>query len=307
MLFDASDKCLSNLTANAIGLPKILKVVSLAPPVENSDTSSNTTAQEKTSTDPAVGSSLATVSTPPTQSTDTLEEGEVPDGPLTAVRKLKAQLKASAELGGDEEEERQEKANDEATKDGGVDPTLMSLLNEIVFLNQQLSSDGSKPSTPCHAPQPEPGEVLVDRPAARVALDDARSPSPLVLRLDDEEAETSTPTKSTSTNTPETAANEPSGAAVGSEPSVKLVPASGSTPPLTPETNGQSQPMESIAVKGDALAPPPLLQMKAGSVAPPVTPSPKEKLSWRPMPKLVPLGLKGTPQTSLSRGTGSSP
>lgn len=251
---------------------------------------------------------LATVTTPAPQNTAELEEGEVPDGPLTTVRKLNTHLKASADLEGDEDDEGEE---EEAGEESAKDPTLASLLDEIVFLNQQLSGDGSKPSTPDAGLAPEPGEVLVDRPAG-VSLDDERSLSPLFLRLDDEETPASTPSKSTSAQKAQPGASEPVGEAVGSEPTATGVPASGPTPPLTAApvlstaTSGQSQPAASSAAKGEALVPPPLLQMKAGSVAPPVTPPLKESVSWRPMPRLVPLGLKTTPQTTFSRGTGST-
>lgn len=285
--------------------------MSLVPPVENSDTSSTTTAPEKTSVDPAVCVPLTTESTLGRQSTAELEEGEILDGPLTTVRELTTHLKAFADLEEDEEDEREEEEVSEAST---KDPTLASLLNEIVFLNQQLSGDGSKPSTSDGLP-PELSEVLVDRPAG-LSLDDERSLSPLFLRLDDEpktpETLASSPTKAAPAQKPQTDAIGPIGEAAGSEPTVTVVTASGPTPPLTPApvlsttTNGQSQPTPSSANKGDALVPPPLLQMKAGSVAPPVTPSLKENMSWRPMPRLVPLGLKTTPQTSLSRGTDST-
>ncbi|XP_057714664.1 MAX dimerization protein MGA a isoform X2 [Corythoichthys intestinalis] len=71
--------------------------------------------------------------------------------------------------------------------------------------------------------------------------------------------------------------------------------------PLSPKDEGSG-------LNGHALAPPPLLHMKAGGVqtehTPPAeTPAPDgvapqcEEASWRPMPKLVPLGLRGAPPT----------
>lgn len=298
-MWSCSNVCtfdLCNFSANATSLPKISGVVSLVPPGENSKTSSTTTAaSEEISDDPAVCVPRASESTRAPQSTaqSELEEGEVPDGTLTMVRELSTHLKAFADLEGGEEERKEEEDGKESRKD----PILASLLNEIVFLNQQLSGDGSKPSTSDVGLPPKVGEALVDRPAG-VSLDDERSLSPLFLRLDDEDTPAATPTKSTPAQEPQepqTDAIVPVGAATGSEANMKVMPASGPTPPLTPApvlsttTNGQSQPMASSAIKGDALVPPPLLQMKAGSVAPPVTPSLKENLSWRPMPRLVPL------------------
>lgn len=306
MTFSIPDICFYNFSENDIGLPKILKVMSLVAPVEKLHTSEVTS-------DVTV-SSVPAVCTPQAPE-NILEDREVAGGPLTTVRNLAAQLEAATQpegvregVGEEVEEEGEGGANEEARKEGGVDPTLMSLLNEIVFLNQQLSGDGSKPCTPSHVTPPEPGEVLADRPAS---LDEERSPSPLFLRLDcdtDTSTPTSTPAKPTTTDASET----PVGESVTESP-VTALPVSGSTLNLTPApllssaTNGQGQLTGAGGAKGDGLTPPPLLQMKAGHVAPPVMPSVTDNLSWRPMPKLVPLGLKGTPQTPANRGTGSTP
>ncbi|XP_063040494.1 MAX dimerization protein MGA a isoform X2 [Engraulis encrasicolus] len=284
---------------------------------------------------------------------DTLEDMAEADGPLDFVRKFAANLAASVELegveaeeqkgdegaegkerkeegeGGGKEREQQEEGGEEAKEDatqeerggggegeegGGEedDNTLMSLLNEIAFLNQQSSSDcPAQACTPSYTRPPEPGEVLGNRPAR---LDEERSPSPLVLRLDYDgdhtpsTTSTSTPlTKPITTDAPGTPVTNNSGGHSFTETPMKAAAASvsGSTPPLTPApllssaTNGQ--PEAAGAGNGESLTPPPLLQMKTGHVAPPVMPT------FRPMPKLVPLGLKGTPQTPAGRESGSPP
>ncbi|XP_051942045.1 MAX dimerization protein MGA a isoform X2 [Hippocampus zosterae] len=86
-------------------------------------------------------------------------------------------------------------------------------------------------------------------------------------------------------------------------------------PAVSPTVSRSASPLErqpapkeeATGLNGHALAPPPLLHMKAGGgpadcpppaqpPAPQTTPA-AEGVSWRPMPRLVPLGLRGAPPT----------
>uniref|UniRef100_A0A8P4G9F9 MAX gene-associated protein n=1 Tax=Dicentrarchus labrax TaxID=13489 RepID=A0A8P4G9F9_DICLA len=140
--------------------------------------------------------------------------------------------------------------------------SLTSLLNEIVFLNQQAAALQLPGQPPSEAGQPEEGPP-----------DSGPGHSPWLLQLDSDSDDT-----------------------VNTE---------------TEESGPQPRPANGDSTAG-VLAPPPLLQMKVGgsTVASPArSASPAVEgggrggragrreggVTWRPMPRLVPLGLRGNP------------
>ncbi|CAB1331183.1 unnamed protein product [Coregonus sp. 'balchen'] len=210
---------------------------------------------------------------------------------------------------------------DEDNEEGDVeDESLTSLLNEIVFLNQQITTDDN--SSPrglpvvTHKPPTESGEVGTDRslpppPQAEKEIirngDDERSLSPLFLRLDEdllglkEGQGQDEASKGPGLPVPQ-AEDLKVGFGTNEKPSE-----TGSAP--APIVNGHSPQGPACTAKGHgalqkALTPPPLLQMKVG-VAKVLESNDKPGdalalpplLQMRPMPRLAPLGLKNNPQT----------
>ncbi|XP_076834789.1 MAX dimerization protein MGA a isoform X2 [Brachyhypopomus gauderio] len=176
-------------------------------------------------------------------------------------------------------------------EDGNNEPddeNLMSLLDELVFLNQQLNSESSQTEggdLGLKAAGGAPSDMLTEKEAG-VHVDDERSLSPLFLRLDEDLIASTTSKDDEMDDIPPKV-----------DDLVKVIFGSDS-PPNSSETevvavigDGTSSGPEGSA-KCDAPSPPPLLQMKAGGVT---TANPSKEqagVSWRPMPKLAPLGLK---------------
>ncbi|KAL7380110.1 hypothetical protein ABVT39_011908 [Epinephelus coioides] len=154
------------------------------------------------------------------------------------------------------------------------DESLTSLLNEIVFLNQQAVTTAETPLSG----KPSPGDDVMDEDEEY-----GRANSPWLLELD--------------SDSDETIGTEMGAAAVNDH--TDMTPGG---PQLGP-VNGNA--------KGGVLAPPPLLQMKVGGakVADPASCDEaaggegegegggkrEGGVAWRPMPRLVPLGLRGNP------------
>lgn len=154
-------------------------------------------------------------------------------------------------------EEQQEKSGEE-------EESLTSLLNEIVFLNQQAI-------TTAEAPLPR-------KPSSEVGQEEeeGHAHSPWLLQLDSDTDDAVT------METEKVGLNDHA------------------------QTTQSRQPAD-----GGALAPPPLLQMKVGGAGVVDLTSSDEAaggeagnverkergVAWRPMPRLVPLGLRGNPPT----------
>ncbi|KAM6973248.1 MAX dimerization protein MGA a [Aplochiton taeniatus] len=228
----------------------------------------------------------------------------------------------------------------------GDDENFTSLLNEIVFLNQQvtggeeilpawpdgLSSDAEKSAGTSGAGSVLAPYQLLESRVARVEMaavvprealqekevpasgDDDRSLSPLFLRLDEEPSDTTGGMKEVPPNglaqthkhsaltphSPLQSQDLRGGTGLSLQPD--SVSELGSSPTIFHGHNQLQNPQ--CNAKADALTPPPLLHMKAGvGVAKILEPNNEvvtEKeagLAWRPMPRLVPLGLKNNPQT----------
>ncbi|KAM9433682.1 MAX dimerization protein MGA a isoform 1-T2 [Salvelinus alpinus] len=210
--------------------------------------------------------------------------------------------------------------SDEEDEDGDVeDESLTSLLNEIVFLNQQMTTDNVSPSdlpVVTHKPATEPGEVGMDRsspppPQAEKEIirdgDDERSLSPLFLRLDED-------LLGLKERQGQDEASKGPGMPVPQAEDLKVGSGSNEKPSETgsapaPIVNGHSPQGPACTAKGHgvlqkALTPPPLLQMKVGVAKvlesndkPGDALAPPPLLQMRPMPRLAPLGLKNNPQT----------
>ncbi|XP_072545481.1 MAX dimerization protein MGA a isoform X2 [Salminus brasiliensis] len=247
-----------NSPGKTVNLPKISSVVSLVQ-------------SEKLLVTPPVV--LQTTDVPPVEtqaSCNTVVESKQPEQG-TKVNMADATAKRK--------EERKDKANNETEVEN-----LMSLLDELDFLNQQLNSEPSQPqggdSSDTKASS-VPTDLLTEKKAG-VDIDDERSLSPLFLRLD-EDLMVSTTSKDELDDIPPKV-----------DDLVKVIFGSDS-PPNSSEsdvTAGASDDGNHGRVKSDAPSPPPLLQMKAGGGTTSDTLKEQVGVSWRPMPKLAPLGLK---------------
>ncbi|XP_049319318.1 MAX dimerization protein MGA a isoform X2 [Astyanax mexicanus] len=193
-----------------------------------------------------------------------------------------------------QKEERKDGASSEAEVEN-----LMSLLDELEFLNQQLNSEPSQPQTGDLSNTKAsnlPTNVFIEKEAG-VDRDDERSLSPLFLRLD-EDLMSSTPSKDELDDIPPKV-----------DDLVKVIFGSDSPPnssesEVTAGVNDDSSHGPACRVKSDAPSLPPLLQMKAGGGTTTDTLKEQAGVSWRPMPKLAPLGLK--PQESTQHKTVSA-
>ncbi|XP_062325538.1 MAX dimerization protein MGA a [Osmerus eperlanus] len=201
------------------------------------------------------------------------------------------------------------------------DESLTTLLNEIVFLNQQISSED--PDMPPELPSLPPPVSGTGRgpQKEREAMgegDDERSLSPMFLSLDEDMTGSQGDIKSSSSlsqppgqslvleldHHPGKLSNSRSGSVLDSVSNSMLGSGHGSGP----AENGHSQEQSPLppplgTTKGGTLTPPPLLQMKVGGVAivadTNVRAEEKQEseIAWRPMPRLAPLGLKTNPQS----------
>ncbi|KAJ8399502.1 hypothetical protein AAFF_G00412140 [Aldrovandia affinis] len=189
---------------------------------------------------------------------------------------------------------------------GPEEERLMSLLSEIAFLNQQTNSEdsGLLEVTQGRKRWKGAGEKEAEQ-VGGVEGDDDRSLSPLFLQLDEDVLGT------------KDSQIEQLGAPAGEEQPARVVVGQEQQPKrgaATAMANGFGRQSPPCSVKGGALTPPPLLQMKAGSAAM-VTDSKVRggeraggEVSWRPMPRLAPLGLKaGGPAQDSTVSTKAPP
>ncbi|XP_072555422.1 MAX dimerization protein MGA a isoform X2 [Paramormyrops kingsleyae] len=204
----------------------------------------------------------------------------------------------------------QDEEDDDDTDDDPEDERLTSLLNEIAFLNQQTNSEdseGTQSQTQRVKHALQRGETLNPEPVDHGKGhegDDERSLSPLFLQLDEDllgsmedQSEEKLPR-------------------AGADDLVKVSFGSRNQPEHKRDAtvaNGLRQKTPPSSVKAGALTPPPLLQMKAGNAA--VSADSKSKggeneseVSWRPMPRLAPLGRKmSNPNQDMDMGVRTPP
>ncbi|KAG9336381.1 hypothetical protein JZ751_002728 [Albula glossodonta] len=173
---------------------------------------------------------------------------------------------------------------------GAEDDRLMSLLSEIAFLNQQGNGEesGLPEVSQTHSPPQDGKGWTEEEPTGGLDGDDDRSLSPLFLQLDEDALGTKNSERLSAS------VGEEQGNSIASEHEEQ--PKQGTDVAVTNGFGRQSLPP---SVKGGALTPPPLLQMKAGSAAVAADSKAKKgketsEVSWRPMPRLVPLGLKAS-------------
>ncbi|XP_044023006.1 LOW QUALITY PROTEIN: MAX dimerization protein MGA a [Siniperca chuatsi] len=172
------------------------------------------------------------------------------------------------------------------TREDADNESLTSLLNEIVFLNQQTVTTAMTAGVPLPGkPSSEAGRREEGAAVGR-AEEQGRAHSPWLLQLDSDSDDTVTAEE-------EEEEEEEAGLNDHTE---------------TTQSGPQPGPANGNA-KGGVLAPPPLLQMKVGGakVADPASSDGAAGgeggrggrrgggVAWRPMPRLVPLGLRGNP------------
>ncbi|XP_060790376.1 MAX dimerization protein MGA a isoform X2 [Neoarius graeffei] len=163
------------------------------------------------------------------------------------------------------------------------DDRLMSLLDELVFLNQTSEPQEAAASLI------ETGDVLTELLTNRqtdIDQDDERSLSPLFLKLD-EDLMTSPASKDEEMDDIPPKVDDLVKVIFGLES-----PPNSSESEIVAAASDDCTPFSVCHVKHDAPTPPPLLQMKTGGCTTADSPKEQASLSWRPMPKLAPLGLK---------------
>ncbi|XP_039529671.1 MAX dimerization protein MGA a isoform X5 [Pimephales promelas] len=172
------------------------------------------------------------------------------------------------------------------------DENLMSLLDELVLLSQQLSNEDEDKRIVV----PDEAQPCSDK-QAYAERDDERALSPLFLTLDED---LMSPDSKDEIDIPPKV-----------DDLVKVIfgsdsPSVSSESAVAPSTNVESPNAPTCNVKCDAPTPPPLLHMKAACEATSgQSANEGTNVTWRPMPKLVPLGLK--PQDAVvNKVTGSS-
>ncbi|XP_073783530.1 MAX dimerization protein MGA a isoform X7 [Danio rerio] len=163
--------------------------------------------------------------------------------------------------------------------DDPEDENLLSLLDELVLLSQQLTNEDEDERIAV------PGDVqsCSDKPEDQEPADD-RALSPLFLTLDED---LMSPDSKDEIDIPPKV-----------DDLVKVIfgsdsPSVSSESGVAQSTNASSPHASTCNATGDGLTPPPLLHMKAAyEAASGQSANEGTSVTWRPMPKLVPLGLK---------------
>ncbi|XP_065109757.1 MAX dimerization protein MGA a isoform X2 [Paramisgurnus dabryanus] len=267
-----------NTHVESINLPNIAKVISLVPPVNSLVVPQQVVLKQIDTTSAVQAQPTSEHQQKPHPLSEEREAGEIQPKDLT-----------KQPAGGDVVTTSNQHGSDRKNQEDSDDPedeNLMSLLDELVLLSQQLSNDSPEPTNE------DPGEEsLQSEHQEDTDRDDDRALSPLFLTLDED------------LMSPDSSKDEIDDIPPKVDDLVKVI--FGSDSPVSSEsgvTNVHSpQPPTSIA--SDGLIPPPLLHMKAASGGVSVHPT-SEEVTWRPMPKLVPLGLK-TQDAVVNKVTGS--
>ncbi|XP_051502019.1 MAX gene-associated protein-like isoform X2 [Myxocyprinus asiaticus] len=313
-----------NTQLESANIPKIANVISLVPPVENLVILQQGVT-EKENTTPVVQEHPISIPAPvenqqklSDDQIPVLEESEIVDEPQHQdVHKPPVRgdevhtpitLSNLNELDGEDNDD----SNDTE------DENLMSLLDDLVLLSQQLSDDPTEPLNE----NPRiivPGGLgsLTDNEDPRIMIsgevgtctkkqtnkdkDDDHALSPLFLTVDEDMM---SPDNSKDEIDIPPKVDDLVKVIFGSE--LPSVSSESGTATSTCVQNAQSPPVPLCNVKSDAPTPPPLLHMKAAfGAASSYSANEGANVAWRPMPKLVPLGLK-TQDPVLNKATGSS-
>lgn len=272
-------------------LPNITNVISLVPPAENlvipQKVVENASVVQTQST--SVSAPVENQQNPSDVKTLDSEERVVVDDPQSkdAPKKPVGEDKNSASVTSSNQDRPDKKSPDDSSDP--EDENLMSLLDELVLLSQQLSNEDEDQRIVV------PGEVQsCSDKQADPERDDDRALSPLFLTLDED---LMSPDSKDEIDIPPKV-----------DDLVKVIfgsdsPSVSSESGVAPSTNVQSP--TACSVKGDAPTPPPLLHMKAAcEAASGQSANEGSGVTWRPMPKLVPLGLKAQ-DTVVNKVTGS--
>lgn len=274
---------------DSANLPNITNVISLVPPVENLVIPQKVV--EETSIVQAqpvfVPAPVENQQNPSDVKIPNVEERVVVDEPQTkdVPKQLEEGDEVSASVTSSTPEGLEKKGPDDSNDP--EDENLMSLLDELVLLSQQLSNEDEDQKIVV------PSEV---QPCSDKQADDERALSPLFLTLDED---LMSPDSKDEIDIPPKV-----------DDLVKVIfgsdsPSVSSESGVAPSTNIESPNAPMCTVKDDAPTPPPLLHMKTACEASGQSTNEGTNVAWRPMPKLVPLGLK--PQdVVVNKVTGSS-
>ncbi|XP_016342732.1 MAX gene-associated protein-like isoform X2 [Sinocyclocheilus anshuiensis] len=282
-----------NTQVDSANLPNITNVISLVPPVEN------LVIPQKVVEDTSVVQAQPTSVPAPVENQQNPSDVKIPDLEERAVvDEPQSKDVPKQPVGGDENSASVTSSNQEGLDKKGPDDcndpedeNLMSLLDELVLLSQQLSNEDEDQRIVV------PGEIqsCSDKQADE-ERDDDRALSPLFLTLDED---LMSPDSKDEIDIPPKV-----------DDLVKVIfgsdsPSVSSESGVAPSTNVQSPHAPTCNDKGDAPTLPPLLHMKAAcEAASGQSTNEGTSVTWRPMPKLVPLGLK-VQDTVLNKVTGS--
>ncbi|XP_056624574.1 MAX dimerization protein MGA a isoform X3 [Triplophysa dalaica] len=277
-----------NTQVEPINLSNVSKVISLLPPVKNLVVPQQGVL-EMTDTTPAVQAQTISIQSH-------LEEREAVDGipkeaPKQSTGGYVLTTSVTSHNQDDLDKKGQESSND------AEDENLMSLLDELVLLSQQLSNDSPEPTNEDQSDVVPGKESSQSDHQEDTERDDDRELSPLFLTLDED------------LMSPESSRDEMDDIPPKLDDLVNVIfgsdsPNTSSESGVATSTNLPSPQPPTSSVTSDALTPPPLLQMKATCGAVSSHPASEgANVTWRPMPKLVPLGLK---DAVLNKVNGSS-
>ncbi|KAL0169763.1 hypothetical protein M9458_034359 [Cirrhinus mrigala] len=275
----------ASFSVGSAKLPNITNVISLVPPAEKVVENASVVQAQPTS----VSAPVENQQNPSDVKTPDSEERVVVDDPRSkdAPKQPVGEDENSASVTSSNQDGPDKKSPDDSSDP--EDENLMSLLDELVLLSQQLSNEDEDQRIVV------PGEVQsCSEKQADPERDDDRALSPLFLTLDED---LMSPDSKDEIDIPPKV-----------DDLVKVIfgsdsPSVSSESGVAPSTNVQSP--TACSVKGDAPTPPPLLHMKtACEAASGQSASEGSSVAWRPMPKLVPLGLKAQ-DAVVNKMTGS--
>ncbi|XP_058604650.1 MAX dimerization protein MGA a isoform X4 [Onychostoma macrolepis] len=282
-----------NTQVDSANLPNITNVISLVPPAEN------LVIPQKVVEDTSVVQAQPTSVPAPVENQQHSSDVKIPDLEERAVvDEPQSKDVPKQPVGGDENSASVMSSNQEGLDKKGPDDSndpedenLLSLLDELVLLSQQLNNEDEDQRIVV------PGEVQTcSDKQADPERDDDRALSPLFLTLDED---LMSPDSKDEIDIPPKV-----------DDLVKVIfgsdsPSVSSESGVAPSTNVQSPQAPACCIKGDAPTPPPLLHMKAAcEAASGQSANEGTSVAWRPMPKLVPLGLKAQ-DAVLNKVTGS--
>ncbi|XP_059375927.1 MAX dimerization protein MGA a isoform X2 [Carassius carassius] len=275
-----------NTQVDTTNIPNITNVISLIPPAENLVIPQKDV-EEPTSVPAPVENQQypSDVKIPDLEERAVVDETQSKDVPKQPV-------------GGDENSAYVTSSNQDGKDKKGPDDSndnedenLLSLLDELVLLSQQLSNEDEDQRIIV----PDGVQTCSDK-QADLEQDDDRALSPLFLTLDED---LMSPDSKDEIDIPPKV-----------DDLVKVIfgsdsPSVSSESGVAPSTNVQSPQAPVCSDKGDATTPPPLLHMKAAcEAASGQSDHEGTSVAWRPMPKLVPLGLKAQ-DAVVNKVTGS--